>query len=384
MIYIFSPEECASIVSAFDGTENKVNEDSQNYYKNSEGLYNLPATLAYADRITKQVQKYYPKATFVNSYTRVYKRGSYLKIHTDREGLDITLSVCVEDKNNLEWPLYISAKKYKNKEWDRSTDDTEFKNQAFGIVIPVGQGAMMEGRKHPHWREELLCGESQRSIYVFYHWSVETKAKDKSITLLKSTVPDATVFGNFLDRNECQEIINHASAKLVASQVVDDKNGDWVSHEGRTSSGMHFLIGETPLIQKIEQRISDLTGIPVENGEGIQVLRYEKGQQYKPHFDYFPEDKEGSATHIKNGGQRIATFLMYLNTPESGGATIFPDAGLEVHAREGNALLFKYNTPTEDTKTLHGGTPVEAGVKWVATKWLRVNEFKEQANESYT
>jgi prolyl 4-hydroxylase len=140
---------------------------------------------------------------------------------------------------------------------------------------------------------------------------------------------------------------------------------------------MHFLIGETPLIQKIEQRISDLTGIPVENGEGIQVLRYEKGQQYKPHFDYFPEDKEGSATHIKNGGQRIATFLMYLNTPESGGATIFPDAGLEVHAQEGNALLFRYNTPTADSKTLHGGTPVEAGVKWVATKWLRVNEFKE-------
>ena len=179
MIYIFSPEECASIVSAFDGTENKVNEDSQNYYKNSEGLYNLPATLAYADRITKQVQKYYPKATFVNSYTRVYKRGSYLKIHTDREGLDITLSVCIEDKNNLEWPLYISAKKYENKEWDRSTDDTEFVSQAYGIVIPVGQGAMMEGRKHPHWREELLCGESQRSIYVFYHWSVENKIKDK-------------------------------------------------------------------------------------------------------------------------------------------------------------------------------------------------------------
>lgn len=377
MICIFNPEECASIVSAFDNVENKVNEDTQNFYKGSEGVYNLPATLAYADRLTKQIQKYYPKATLANTYTRVYRRGSFLGIHTDRKDLDVTMSVCLEDKNNLQWPLFISTKIYDKEEWNGADDTAKYKENPVGLVLPLGHGAVMEGRKHPHWREELLCGEAQRAVYVFYHWTLEAKAKDKSEVLVKSRRPDATVYNKFLDQNECQEIIAQAKAKLVASQVVDDQNGAWVSHEGRTSWGMYFMRGETPMLQKIEQRIAELTGIPVENGEGIQILRYEKGQEYRPHFDYFPENLEGSAVHLKNGGQRIATFLMYLNTPESGGATIFPDAGIEVNAREGNALLFRYNTPTEDTKTLHGGAPVESGVKWVATKWLRINEFKE-------
>jgi prolyl 4-hydroxylase len=66
---------------------------------------------------------------------------------------------------------------------------------------------------------------------------------------------------------------------------------------------------------------------------------------------------------------------MYLNQPERGGSTTFPDIGLEVAAKRGNAVFFAYDRPHLSTKTLHGGAPVLAGDKWVATKWLREREF---------
>lgn len=171
MISIFSPEECASITAKFDAVEDK-NDEKEVFYKNSKGVYNLPATWAYVDRITKRIQQRYPTAKFDSTYTRVYTRGSYLGIHTDRRGLDVSLSVCLEDRNNLEWPLYISTSKIDGEEWDPHVDTSRFKKEFLGVVCPPGQGAIMEGRKHPHWRDELLCGETQRAVYVFYHWAI--------------------------------------------------------------------------------------------------------------------------------------------------------------------------------------------------------------------
>jgi prolyl 4-hydroxylase len=78
---------------------------------------------------------------------------------------------------------------------------------------------------------------------------------------------------------------------------------------------------------------------------------------------------------VERGGQRVGTLVMYLNTPEGGGATTFPEVGLEVAPVRGNAVFFSYTRAHPGTKTLHGGAPVLAGEKWVATKWLREREF---------
>ena len=67
------------------------------------------------------------------------------------------------------------------------------------------------------------------------------------------------------------------------------------------------------------------------------------------------------------------TFLIYLNTPDEGGGTYFPEANLEFEAHEGSGLLFKY--PNMERQSLHAGVPVKRGVKWVATKWLRQKPF---------
>lgn len=193
--------------------------------------------------------------------------------------------------------------------------------------------------------------------------------------LITIKVPDAVVYGNFLTPAECAELIGLAEGRMQSSKVVDKSTGKHVLHEARTSSSTFLKRGQTDLVTSVEQRISDLTGLPVENGEGMQILRYDVGQEYRKHYDYFNPERETTPHHIKRGGQRIATFLMYLNTPEGGGETTFPHAGISVCANEGNALLFRYDTPSPTTKTLHCGEPVTNGVKWVATKWIRQSKF---------
>jgi prolyl 4-hydroxylase len=78
---------------------------------------------------------------------------------------------------------------------------------------------------------------------------------------------------------------------------------------------------------------------------------------------------------LRRGGQRVATVVMYLAEPERGGGTTFPDVHLEVAPKRGNAVFFSYDRPHPATRTLHGGAPVLAGEKWIATKWLRQQRF---------
>lgn len=187
--------------------------------------------------------------------------------------------------------------------------------------------------------------------------------------------PRVVVFAHLLADEECQALIELARPRLSRSQTVDHATGGSEVHAARTSEGMFFSRGETPLIERIEQRIAALLNWPVERGEGLQVLRYGPGAEYRPHHDYFDPAQPGTAAVLTRGGQRLATLVMYLNTPEQGGATTFPEAGLEVAAVRGHAVFFSYPHPDPASGTLHGGAPVLAGEKWVATKWLRQGVF---------
>lgn len=204
----------------------------------------------------------------------------------------------------------------------------------------------------------------------------EVWAHDKSVKILvQMKNPRVVVLGDFLSLQECQELIGLAQPRMTRSQTVVNATGGSEVNEARTSQGMFFGRGENELCTCIEARIAALVNWPVENGEGIQILRYAPGAEYKPHFDYFDPSQPGSAAILKRGGQRVGTVVMYLNTPEAGGATTFPDAGIDVHAVAGQAVFFAYGLPHPSTKTLHGGAPVKEGEKWVATKWLREHAF---------
>ncbi|KAI3460431.1 hypothetical protein Pfo_017094 [Paulownia fortunei] len=211
-------------------------------------------------------------------------------------------------------------------------------------------------------------------------------------TEVLSWEPRAFIYHNFLSKEECEYLINLARPHMVKSTVVDSKTGKSKDSRVRTSSGMFLRRGRDKVIRDIEKRLADYTFIPAEHGEGLQVLHYEVGQKYEPHYDYFLDE-----FNTKNGGQRIATVLMYLSDVEEGGETIFPAAkgnfssvpgwnemsecakrGLAVKPKMGDALLFWSMRPdaTLDPTSLHGGCPVIKGNKWSSTKWLHVGEYK--------
>jgi prolyl 4-hydroxylase len=193
--------------------------------------------------------------------------------------------------------------------------------------------------------------------------------------LTSMLLPRVVVFGGLLTDKECDELIAISRQRLTRSETVVNETGGSEVNTARTSEGMFFTRGENALCQRIEKRVAALLNWPVQNGEGLQVLRYRPGAEYKPHHDYFDPVHSGTPTILSRGGQRVGTLVMYLNTPEKGGGTTFPDVGLEVAPVKGNAVFFSYHTPHPSTKTLHGGAPVIAGEKWVATKWLREREF---------
>ena len=187
--------------------------------------------------------------------------------------------------------------------------------------------------------------------------------------------PRVVVLGNLLSPEECDAIIESAKPRMARSLTVQTTTGGEEMNPDRTSNGMFFARGQTPEVSAVEARIARLVGWPVENGEGVQVLHYRPGAEYKPHYDYFDPAEPGTPTILKRGGQRVATLVMYLNEPTRGGGTTFPDVGLEVAPVRGHAVFFSYDRPHPSTRTLHGGAPVLEGEKWVATKWLREREF---------
>ena len=206
--------------------------------------------------------------------------------------------------------------------------------------------------------------------------ALKLDAGDRLVDVLMALrQPRVVLFGNLLSDEECSALVEAARPRLSRSLTVAIKTGGEERNDDRTSRGMFFTRGENTLVQRIEARIARLLNWPLENGEGLQVLQYRPGAEYKPHYDYFDPAEPGTASILQRGGQRVATLIIYLSAPEQGGATVFPDVGLEVAPQRGNAVFFSYDRPDASTLSLHGGAPALAGEKWIATKWLRERPF---------
>tara|TARA_B110000977_G_scaffold54403_1_gene74084 strand:+ start:1269 stop:2603 length:1335 start_codon:yes stop_codon:yes gene_type:complete len=213
--------------------------------------------------------------------------------------------------------------------------------------------------------------------------------------VLTTKNPKAYLFRNFLTAEECEHLMALAKKQLAPSTVVGT-NGP-VSSGIRTSAGTFLVKGQDEVVKKIENRMAKASGLPEPNGEGMQILRYDKGQKYDPHYDYFHDAPNSSP---RRGGQRMATMLVYLADTESGGETIFPKAkkplnfddpeggthewsecagksGIPVQSKRGDAVLFWSLSEDYqlDPGSLHGACPVVAGEKWTAVKWMRVAKF---------
>ncbi|MBO4121683.1 2OG-Fe(II) oxygenase [Cupriavidus gilardii] len=190
--------------------------------------------------------------------------------------------------------------------------------------------------------------------------------------------PRIALFQRLLMPDECDALIALSRGRLARSPVVNPDTGDENLIDARTSMGAMFQVGEHPLIETLEARIAAVTGVPVEQGEGLQILNYKPGAEYQPHYDFFNPQRPGEARQLRVGGQRMATLVIYLNDVPAGGATAFPKLGLRVNPVKGNAVFFAYlgEDGALDERTLHAGLPVEQGEKWIATKWLREAPYR--------
>lgn len=176
--------------------------------------------------------------------------------------------------------------------------------------------------------------------------------------------PTVIRFPGFLTRAECAHVARTAAELMEPATVVDPTTGKLIAHPIRTSD--NAVIGparEDLVIRAITHRIAAASGTDVAAGEALTVLRYAPGQQYRPHMDALP----GVAN------QRVKTFLIYLNEGYLGGETHFLASDTRITPRAGDAILFDNvdASGTPDLKTRHAGLPVRAGVKWLATRWIR-------------
>jgi hypothetical protein len=161
---------------------------------------------------------------------------------------------------------------------------------------------------------------------------------------------------------------------MLKPALVFDGGGEHKIDPGRSNTGTDFQVPDMDLILEIVRtRISRATNIPVPVFELTQVLRYLVGQEFKAHVDFLDEANPQHQHQLRFHGQRIATFLIYLNEDFEGGETEFPMAGIRYRGRTGDALFWA-NADMEgrpEPLSLHAGLPPTSGEKWVLSQWIR-------------
>lgn len=195
------------------------------------------------------------------------------------------------------------------------------------------------------------------------------------------------IYDDFIRPEEMAVLKSLTRDRLARSAVVGPGFAS-VTNQSRTSSGAFLDVGAHPLISALEARIAKVSGLPVSHGEAFQVLHYGNTEEYQPHYDFFEPSTEEEKRNLQGPGNRVATWLFYLNEVEEGGSTYFPKLDLAVHPKPGQALMFAYMGADGklDYRSEHAGLPIIRGEKWVATKWLRERPIqqppvKQWANE---
>lgn len=183
---------------------------------------------------------------------------------------------------------------------------------------------------------------------------------------------EAVVVDDFLSDKECDDLMAFALPKLSPSDVVDNNSGTSVRDPIRTSHGAMFAKGSTDLLAAMEARGAKLVHLPLVSSEGFQVLRYDPGQNYRSHQDFFAKGTAaGDRLAGTAYGNRVCTLLIYLCDVEQGGSTRFTNLGIDIYPKKGRALFFSYVDIDKAQATSHAGMPPIKGQKWVAVNWYR-------------
>jgi len=178
----------------------------------------------------------------------------------------------------------------------------------------------------------------------------------------------------FITPEICQWLIEKSRPHLKLAQTDDPMTGTPRYGNNRTNSSAEFEFADTGFIlHLVRARISALTGPPTMAMEGSAVLHYAPGQQFFPHYDFLNVAEPGYARQVAEYGQRVLTFLIYLNEDFEGGETAFPKLDWRYKGKTGDALFFWNVLPNgqTDQRMLHAGLPPASGEKFLFSQWVR-------------
>ena len=194
-----------------------------------------------------------------------------------------------------------------------------------------------------------------------------------------SAEPLIRSFPGFLPAPVCRRLIRLSARRLKPALVYDAVNKRNYQSAERTNSIAEFNLVENDLVHfLIQERMSAACGIPMVQMEGTAILNYQPGQEISDHFDFVDPDLPNYRQEIAENGQRIITFLIYLNDDYRDGETVFPKLGIRHKGQAGEGLFFvnALANGESDLRTLHTGTPTQDGEKWVVSQFIRNRPVK--------
>ena len=186
--------------------------------------------------------------------------------------------------------------------------------------------------------------------------------------------PRLRVFRGFASADECAWIVERFRSSLRPAMVWDEASGVGRPDPVRTSSALELRLTEMDVVlAAIRARIAAATGLPEAIFEVPQVMRYRPGEEFRPHHDALDPNQPGTAADLARRGQRMGTFLLYLNDDYEGGETEFPAARISFHGESGDALFFAnvMRDGRPDPLGVHAGRPPSSGEKWILSQWIR-------------
>lgn len=186
--------------------------------------------------------------------------------------------------------------------------------------------------------------------------------------------PLVRVFPNFVTDSVCAWLIEQARPNLKRALIYDAVGGKDIADHMRTNSAAGFDLVQADLVQAaVQWRMSVAVGVPIAHMEGPTVLHYAIGEQITNHYDFVNPRTQNYQEEIAKRGQRIVTFLVYLNDDYEGGETDFPDLGLRYHGAKGNGIFFTNALPNgePDLRMVHAGLPPKDNEKWLMSQFIR-------------
>jgi hypothetical protein len=304
-------------------------EDDLVNYKNSVGRNSIPELEAYFQKLTPIVEQVVGmKLKPENTYARIYNNESTLTKHLDRDGLDITLSIQIDNTTGYEQSLYLEG--YDGTVYSSNLKDTD------ALII--------RGRDLQHWRNPIKSVDGGKLFCLFLHWRI---VKGELLEI-----------ENLISPSLCNLIIqNSEELGFEKSKVYKGDTKEGVHDDNSRSSSTQWFQDKYYIGELIRNNIPEIKNLKF---EGWQLVKYTEGEEFKPHLDA-----------LSRSNDRLFTVIIYLNDNYEGGTTSFPNKGEVIKPKQGKLTIWKNligNKPNQ--LSLHAGDKVTKGTKYVLVNWI--------------